>query len=332
MMLRLPNLKALSSLFLWLALLISFCATSAVAADAVVLQLRNGDRITGTIVSENTNEVVLATTWSKEIRVPTAQILKRQPVAAAVTSPASAQDQKVAAAQTPAAPKPAAPPAPPPKPTEQPWHGDLQAGVDLQQGEKERQVYYGRAKFTYAKARLRNSFDVNGSYGKTDGEISANRAEGFAKTDFDLGKRFYVYNLIGAGYDEIRRIDARYETGPGTGYHALKLTNFVLNTEAGLNFQDEFYDDGTEREYFFYRLAEITNWKVNSKLSLEEKFEFFPRVDFGEYRFRFESTLRYWLVQNLSLNFSVLDLYDSDPANNGTKNDFQLRRALGFKF
>src|SRR5262245_6842880 len=275
MMLRRPNLKSLSSLFLWLALLISSRATSTVAADAVVLQLRNGDRLTGTIVCEKTNEVVLATTWSKEIRVPTAQILMRQPVAAAVKSPDSAQDSKVATAQ-PATPKPPAPPAPPPKPKEQPWHGDFQAGVDLQHGEKERQVYYGRAKFTYAKARFRNSFDVNGSYGKTDGEVSANRAEGFAKTDFDLGKRFYVYKVIGAGYDEIRRIDARYEAGPGIGYHALKLTNFVLNTEAGLNFQDEFYDDGTEREYFFYRQAEIANWKVNSKLSLEEKFEFFP--------------------------------------------------------
>jgi opacity protein-like surface antigen len=331
-MLQRPNLKPLSSLFLWLALLISFRATPTVAADTVVLQLRNGDRITGTIVSESTNEVFLATMWSKEIRVPTVQILKREQVATAVKSPAAAQGQKVAAAQTPAIPKSAAPPAPPPKPKEQHWHGDLQAGVDLQHGEKERQVYYGRTKFTYAKARFRNGFDANGSYGKTDGELSANRAEGFAKTDFDLGKRAYVYNLIGAGYDEIRRIDLRYEAGPGIGDHALKLTNFVLNTEAGLNFQDEFYHDGTEREYFFFRLAEITNWKLNTKFSLEEKCEFFPRVEFGQYRFRFESTLRYWLVQNLSLNFTVLDLCDSDPASNVTKNDFQLRSALGFKF
>jgi hypothetical protein len=65
---------------------------------------------------------------------------------------------------------------------------------------------------------------------------------------------------------------------------------------------------------------------------LEEKFEFFPRVDLEQYRFRFETTLRYWLVQNLSLNLTVLNLYDSDPARNVDRNDLQIRSALGFKF
>ena len=106
----------------------------------------------------------------------------------------------------------------------------------------------------------------------------------------------------------------------------------MLNTEAGINYQAEFHSDDTDNEYFFFRAVEIANWKLNTKFSLEEKFEFFPRVDFDQYRFRFESTLRYWLVQNLSLNLTILDLYDSDPAQGVTRNDFQLRSSLGFKF
>jgi putative salt-induced outer membrane protein YdiY len=326
-MLRRPNLKTVPSLFLCLALLILFRATQGTAADAVILQLRNGDRITGTIIGESLSEVILTTIWSKEVRVPKGQILKRElPPVDAKPAAVAGQDQKPAGSgKAPTAP-------PPPKPKEQRWHGDLQLGVDLQDGEKTRQIYYGRTKLIYAKARFRNSFDANGTYGKTDGEVSANRAEGFAKTDFDLGKLFYIYNVAGTGYDEVRKIDLRYEVGPGIGYHALKLTNFVLNTEAGLNFQDEFYDDGTEKEDFFFRLAENTAWKVNTRFSLEEKFEFFPRVDLEQYRFRFETTLRYWLVQNLSLNLTVLNLYDSDPARNVDRNDLQIRSALGFKF
>ena len=48
------------------------------SAQPVTLHLRNGDRITGTISSEDTNRIVLSTPWLKELSVPTAQVLKRE--------------------------------------------------------------------------------------------------------------------------------------------------------------------------------------------------------------------------------------------------------------
>src|SRR5260221_14395271 len=49
-------------------------------ADSITLYLRNGDRITGTITSEDTNRVVLSTPWIKEVIVPATQISKREPI------------------------------------------------------------------------------------------------------------------------------------------------------------------------------------------------------------------------------------------------------------
>src|SRR5439155_3233060 len=61
------------------------------SAETVTFVLRNGDRITGTLTSENTNRVVLSTPWIKELTIPTGQISKREHIAAAEKPPARAR-------------------------------------------------------------------------------------------------------------------------------------------------------------------------------------------------------------------------------------------------
>jgi putative salt-induced outer membrane protein YdiY len=170
-------------------------------------------------------------------------------------------------------------------------------------------------------------------YGKTDGVLSANDMGGSSKTDFDVGRKVYVYNLGEANYDQIRKIDVHYEEGPGVGYHLLTGTNLVLNTEFGVNYQVEDRSDHTTSQNFYYRFGEDLTWKLNKQLNLTEKFEFFPRVeDVEQYRLRFESTLSYALILNFSLNLTAIDLYDTRPATAVPPNELQFRTTLGVKF
>src|SRR5215208_3035078 len=53
-------------------------------AESVTLHLKNGDRVTGTISSEDTNLVVLTTPWANELQIPANQISKREPLAVVV--------------------------------------------------------------------------------------------------------------------------------------------------------------------------------------------------------------------------------------------------------
>lgn len=323
------RLKGLNhSCFLWL--LAAALCLPARGADNVIIFLRNGDRISGTIRSETTNGVVLTTPWVKELLLPHAQILKREAVpgpAAAVAKapppPASAVGVgATAGTSSPQLKKPA-----------QLWAGEVNLGTDLGFSEKNRQLYTARAKIILAYERLKNTFDYDFSYGRNAGIQSANRMDGFSKSDVDFGRRFYLYNLVGAGYDAIRKIDLRYEIGPGAGYHLVKLTNFALNAEFGVDYQGQQLTDGTSTDLFFYRIAENFNWQLNAKLTLDHKFEFFPQVEDVElYRFRFESNLRYWLLSNLSLNLTVIDQYDSHPPDSVTRNDLQVRSSVGVKF
>lgn len=322
----------------FLILLMAWICHGSLFAQPVILYLRGGDRLTGTIVTQDTNRVVLSTKWSKEMIVPVSEILKREPLAASPESKAQNSTVANGAALTNSAPRPGtAVVSGPMRPTKagapKRWSGEAQVGLDLAFSQKERQLYSGRLKAAYAQQHFRNIFDYSFTYGKTDGLLSDNRMFGSSKTDFDLGERPYVYHLGGAGYDEIRKIDMRFELGPGVGYHLVKRTNLVVNTEVGVNYQAQYQSDHTQSEMFYHRLAEFSNWAINGRFSVDEKFEFFPQVeDWERYRFRAESNLRCALLNNLAFVVTALDQYDTQPAQGVPKNDLQVRSSISVKF
>jgi hypothetical protein len=106
-----------------------------------------------------------------------------------------------------------------------------------------------------------------------------------------------------------------------------------VNLELGVNYQVEERSDNTRTSAAYYRVGEDVTWKLSPQVSLTEKAEFFDRTAYGtQYRMRFESTLSYALILNLSLNFAVIDFYDSNPTATVPNNDLQIRTSLGLKF
>lgn len=327
-LIRCPRLLAFVALICWA------CVHGAVA-DTIVLHLKNGDRVTGTLVSDETNRVVITTPWQKDLAIPKSEISSREALPAVKAAPATNAPAPPVTPPVVAA-KPAAP-ALQPKPPKH-WNVDLQFGLDVQESTKSRMLYYNRSKLSYGhvlnnRDPIRSVLDFNYSYGKTEGIRSTDQMAGSSKTDYDLRKRLFLYNLGGAGYDKIRRIDLQFEEGPGVGYHLVTRTNFVLNTELGMNYQSQEFSDGTDSQNVYFRVAEDMAWKINKDLDFIQKIEFFPQADtFSKFRFRFDSTIRYALLQNLSLNLSVIDFYDSRPAAKVEPNDLQIRSSIGVKF
>lgn len=347
-----PRLNHLFQTFLLVLLL----AGGFARGEDVVLHLRNGDRIGGVIISENTNQIVLSNVWVTNLVIPLAQVEGREtplalPKAPAIVAdtnalpkaPAIVRDTNGLTGKLLVANMNANPGGKLPVNTNtfwRRWKGEVALGVNMERGATTNQLFYGRAKLTYAQPyrsdpkqffRIELSYDAE--YGKTAGTLSDNSMTGTWKTDFDVNRKVYVYNLGSAFYDEIRRIDLHYEEGPGVGYHWFNRTNFTLNLEAGINYQVEYRSDGTDDKSAYWRLAENMTWKLNKQISLIEKFEYFPRFGYStQYRMRFEGTLAYALMHNLSFNVSAIDFYDTQPAAGVPNNDFQLQTSLGMKF
>ena len=293
-----------------------------VCAQSVTFQLRNGDRLSGAIESETANSVTLKTSWGR-ITLPASDIVSARLRKDPTTNGHPAVLSPVASAPSP--------PLPPAKAHR--WVGEIQAGLDVLFSEKERQLYSGRAKITHSYGKLRNLLDYQVSYGETDGLTTDNRMLGTLKSDFDLTKRLYVYNIGGAGYDAVREIDFLWDVGPGLGYHWVKRTNFVFRTEGGGNYHAEYLDQNEAIESFYLRLAEDAMWRITRRLTWDEKFEYFPNVlDTSHYRLRFETNLKYAILNNLSFILTVLDNYETQTAEGIPRNDLQIRSSIGVKF
>lgn len=325
-----------------LALLLSAPAVG----QGVILHLKNGDRISGRILSESTNSVRLTNNFLGSFEVPLGEISKREviPVPAPATNApviASTSTNVVSPGTNVAvAPKPAKPPMSPANPEATPiastpsnWKHDLRFGLNLRYATTDSHEFLSILKSTYGKQPFRHIFDVNFKYGRVEGALSANSLAASEKTEYQITPKSYVFNLIGGGYDEIRKIDYQFEVGPGFGMELLKLTNFVWKGEIGFNYQQQNRADDTRQNTYSVRIAEIFAWRVWDKLTADLKVEFFPNLDeFGEYRLRIESTLRYPVSNRLSLNLDVIDLYDTRPPQDVSQNDLQIRSTIGVTF
>lgn len=323
-------------------------ATSITWSQSVVLHLKNGDRISGSILSESATEISIQNPAAGKISIPIPEISRREippPPAATLPPPTlpPAAGALSSPAQTPPKPKPVeTKPASPPKPEKSQlvkffddWNGEFRVGMHLGFSTRNRQTYTGALKATHVHQSIKNIVDYNASYGRTEGIVSDNQMDGSWKIEHDLGsaKRFHLYNAAGVGYDEIQKVDLRYDVGPGIGYKWLSRSNLVLKTEFGGNYQKQNFADDTEKIRYALRLAEDLTWQLSNKLKLDEKIEFFPKVDdFGDYRIRFESNLSYLLRNNLTVNLTVIDIYDTATPAGASHNDLQIRSTIGLKF
>lgn len=325
-------------------------------AETTILHLKNGDRVTGEIEEESAQAIILTSPTLGKLQIPTQAVQRREPAA---PPPAPPKEEAPAASPTPtptpaaptatnappavaAAPTPTpTPPPPAPKPVEPKakgpklWNSDLKIGVSLRYNSKKNSEFTIIGKTVYSKKPFTHTLDYSYLYGKTDGIISGDRLAGSEKSEYAFSPRMYLFNLVGAGYDDVRRIDFQYEISPGLGMHLINSTNwnFVLKGEVGLTYQEQRLATAPDKTIYSTRFAQLFTWRIWDKLTLDAKAEYLLNMeDPGDYRLRFDATLRYPLMKNLSIDFMVLDLYDASPPKGVTRNDLQIRTALGMKF
>ncbi|MDB6057343.1 MAG: hypothetical protein JWO95_1187, partial [Verrucomicrobiales bacterium] len=221
--------------------------------------------------------------------------------------------------------------------TAQLWHYEAQVGINLQYNKIESQLYYGAFKAIYTGELWRNIAEFRINYGKADDTLSANNAISTWRVEHDVNKskRIFLFNAVGAGYDEVQKIHFTYDESAGAGYKMVERPNLMLTVDSGANYQKQYFYEHVQKDYFSLRLAEMLSWKINPRLTFDEKIEFYPRItSWFNYRVRAEANLAYKLnaTGNLFLNLGIADVYDTQPAASVSENDLQVRSSLGLKF
>jgi Protein of unknown function, DUF481 len=315
----------------------------ALAVEKLVLSLKNGDRLSGELISENDQRLIIKSSLVGEVQILKADVAKRESVTPAAPAPKTEKPAvKPVAAVTNAAPT-----LPSAKlsgwlpswvrPFTTNWHGNVQLGMDLGFGTSDRQTFYVNSSASHTWDRLRNFADFHSAYGLVNKIESANRMDGSLKTETDLGKgrRIYAYNQGGASYDAIRQLNLEYHEGLGLGYKILQKPKINLNSEVGLQYQNFDYLTAATADSSFVslRIGENLTWTVFEKLSLNQRLALTPNVqDFGEYHVRFDLGLSYPLFKRVTLNLNLIDQYESKPPLGVRRNDLQIQSTLGLTF
>ncbi len=310
-----------------LTLIVFFSLAVSVSADEIIL--KNGDRISGTIVNQTDSAIVLQSAMLGELTISKENI----------------QTFSVGNQQEPAKEAPAAKPAPKPaeKPkvdTEPKWTGDFTANFAAQRGNNDQDSINMRLaakkksdKDTIeAEARYRFEQQENTSSNKTETTDDNLRFAG--KYSRKWNEKWYWYGKGSYEKDRIAELERRIIGGLGSGYQWVESDQFNFATELGLAGIHEKYTEqqGTSDEITL-EAGYNMDAKINDKLTFAHRLTYYPSFeDIADYLLITDAELRYHFSEQIFASLRGEVEYDSTPAPGSEQTIQRYLVGLGWKF
>jgi putative salt-induced outer membrane protein YdiY len=353
-------------------LLIAILCFLVVSARADQVTLKNGDRLTGTIVKSDAKIMLIKTEFASEVSVQwdaVTSITSTQPLhlglkdGETVVGTVATSDGKFEVATKTTGEVTA------PKDTvvavrndeEQEaydaeiarlrnprltdfWSGILDTGLSVTRGNSATLTYNLSAKAARVTTRDKISVYSTAVYA-TDAttppsRTTAHAIRGGIRGDLNVDDRLFVFGFSDFEFDQFQHLDLRNVLGGGLGYHVINTKNTVFDVFGGGDFEQEYFSPNppTEPTSLTRKSGEIVlgeelNTKVNNRTTFSEKFSLFPNVsNVGEYRFQLDATAATRLKTWLSWQVTYSDRYLSDPLPGLKKNDVLLSTGLRLTF
>jgi putative salt-induced outer membrane protein YdiY len=169
---------------------------------------------------------------------------------------------------------------------------------------------------------------VNGTSAST-----AQAVRGGIAYDHNVTPRLFISVFNDYEYDKFQNLDLRFVLGGGMGFHALKTERARLDLLGGADFNHSSFSTPLTRNSAEFYWGDEYSLKLNTATSLVQSFRMFDDLtNTGTYRVNFDigasTKLSKWLTWNLSLS----DRYLNHPAPGRKTNDFLYTTGLGITF
>ena len=169
----------------------------------------------------------------------------------------------------------------------------------------------------------------------TDGVSSttANSFGGFIRYDHNLTKKLFAFGLFAGLYDHAQALDVRISPSGGLGYHAIATPATSLDLLGGFGYTYESYSTGMTNNLMNATIGDEFKHKLAANTSVLQDFYFFPYLNGGGgYRGVFDFGLASKLYRAITWNLNFTDLYNSKPVLGKKNNDVLLTTGLGLTF
>ena len=329
-----------------------------ILSRAEQVTLKNGDRLTGAIVSMDGKKLVVKTSYAGEVAIDWGEVTQftsasplvvtrtdKQVISGPVTTEgqdviiATAQgSQKLTLADVSAMRSPA---------DQAAYEKSLHPGM--------LEGWAGGGSFGFALARgnsettnLALGFDAKRKTAKdawivdaaaiysTDEKLNATTAnsfQGLIRYDRNLTKRLFAYAAFAGGYDELQDLNYRIVPNGGLGFHAIATSRTTLDLLGGFGYTRESYTTGLTNNLFTATLGDEFAYKWFKSTTITQNLYYLPALNNTSIyhvngNFGLATKLNGWLTSNLNFN----DRYNSAPVQGNKKNDVLFTAGLGFTF
>ena len=333
------------------------CGAAALRAEEV--SLKNGDHLSGAIVSMDGKKLVLKTTYAGEISIDWAEVSQfssgKQPLVvtqagkqlASGTVTAEGSDVMVTTVQG-VQRVPRADVTTMRSPADQAayekslhpgmmegWTGGGSLGFALARGNSETTNFalgFNALRKTNTDAWVVNATSIYSTDDKL-GTTSANSLGGLIRYDHNLNKRWFAFGAFAGMYDTLQSLNYRIMPGGGLGYHAIASSTTTLDLLGGLGYTRESYFDGTINDLLTATVGNEFAHKFTKTTSITQSLYYLPSLNqTSNYRVNFNfgiaTKLNNWLTANANFN----DQYVSQPVLGNKNNNIIFTTGLGFAF
>jgi putative salt-induced outer membrane protein YdiY len=224
------------------------------------------------------------------------------------------------------------------------WSGLLDTGLSETRGNSSTLNYTLAAKAVRETTRDKISVYTTAVYATDDttppSRTTAHNILGGVRGDLNVSDRTFVFAFTDFEYDQFQHLDLRNTLGGGFGYHVFKTDNAVFDVFGGADYEQEYFSPNppavltsVTRKTGEIVVGEEFDLKVNTRTTLSEKASFFPNVsDTSQYRFNFDANAATKLKSWLAWQITFSDRYISDPLPGLKGNDLLLSTGLRLIF
>lgn len=217
------------------------------------------------------------------------------------------------------------------------WSGFLDTGLTVTHGNSDTLNFALSANAARKTSRdtitayANSIFANNGTTGPTT--TTANAIGGGLRVDLNVSNRLYVFGFTDFYHNQFQQLDLRNVLGGGLGYHVINTKPTTLDVYGGGTFNQSYYSTPLTQKTGEIMVGEYLSHAMSNRMTFTERFEFFPNIsDTGQYRYTFDAhavtKLKSWLGWQVSFG----DIYVSNPPPAIKGNDLNLSTGLRLTF
>ncbi len=324
---------------------LSLAVALPVLADEVLL--KNGDRISGTIIKKDNGFLSIKTAYAGMVRVdwafvtsvqadpPLVVLLNSKEVVKASSISDNGPEQSLSAARSvkKADVKLVNPP-PYLSGAGVLWRGRLNIGASSSDGNTDTQN--GHASGEISARTEKERYRLRGTYNWASdlGQETENNMEGVFKADHFLSERWFVSGRTAAYKDRFQDLNLRATVGASTGYQFFESHLRNLFVEAGLSYVYEDYRESEDKEY------PAARWGLGYDVFVyQEKIQFFHEhalmvslEDTEDMMLESETGLRFHITGNLNSTMQVDYDWNNSPGHDKERGDTKYIFTLGYSW